>query len=62
MLPLSLCRLWQPDRAANAAQDSRSYTTPRGTIQTIAKVSYEELLLPNRERPEQKEDWFVRHG
>src|SRR3981081_1084803 len=32
MLPLSLCRLWQPDRAANAAQDSRSYTTAWGTI------------------------------
>src|ERR1051325_278882 len=32
MLPLSLCRLWQPDRAANAAQDTRSYTTARGTI------------------------------
>ena len=34
MLPLSLCRLWQPDRAANAAQDSRSYTTGWGTIVT----------------------------
>src|SRR5260221_13277822 len=32
MLPSSLCRLWQPDRAANAAQDSRSYTTAWGTI------------------------------
>src|ERR1700704_3409362 len=32
MLPLSLCRLWQPDRAANAAQDTRSYTTAQGTI------------------------------
>src|SRR5437763_8294510 len=32
MLPWSLCRLWQPDRAANAAQDTRSYTTARGTI------------------------------
>jgi hypothetical protein len=32
MLPSSLCRLWQPDRAANAAQDNRSYTTAWGTI------------------------------
>src|SRR5205085_10285102 len=32
MLPWSLCRLWQADRAANAAQDTRSYTTARGTI------------------------------
>src|ERR1041384_3259578 len=36
MLPLSLCRLWQPDRAANAAQDTRSYTTARGTIHASA--------------------------
>ena len=32
MLPSSLCRPWQPDRAANAAQDNRSYTTAWGTI------------------------------
>src|SRR2546430_6138737 len=32
MLPSSLCRQWQPDRAANAAQDSRSYTTAWDTI------------------------------
>jgi hypothetical protein len=32
MLPSSLCRLWQPDRAGNAAQDNRSYTTTWGTI------------------------------
>ena len=42
MLPLSLCRLWQPDRAANAAQDTRSYTTARGTI-TIGGLSFERL-------------------
>src|SRR5205823_9205048 len=38
MLPLSLCRLWQPDRAANAAQDTRSYTTARGTIRSRALI------------------------
>src|ERR1700728_1379813 len=32
MLPSSVCRRWQPDQAANAAQDARSYTTPAGTI------------------------------
>jgi hypothetical protein len=36
--PLSLCRLWQPDRAANAAQDTRSYTTARGTTACAALV------------------------
>jgi|SRR5580704_4889296 hypothetical protein len=34
MLPSSLCRLWQPDRAANAAQDNSSYTTAWGMIYT----------------------------
>src|SRR5947199_10687221 len=38
MLPWSLCRLWQPDRAANAAQDTRSYTTARGTIQFAGDI------------------------
>src|SRR5712671_4320820 len=38
MLPLSLCPLWQPDRAANAAQDSRSYTTAWGTITNQAEA------------------------
>ena len=28
----SVCRPWQPDRADNHAQETRSYTTPRGTI------------------------------
>jgi len=51
MLPLSLCRLWQPDRATNAAQDTRSYTTARGTIlssKTGASVDVEQLasVLP----------------
>src|SRR5580698_5787500 len=32
MLPSSACRPWQPEQAANAAQDGRSYTTPWGTI------------------------------
>src|SRR5213595_946579 len=43
MLPWSLCRLWQPDRAANAAQDTRSYTTARGTIlggRTMQSVTF----------------------
>ena len=33
MLPSSVCRQRRPDQAASAAQDSRSYTTPWGTIQ-----------------------------
>ena len=32
MLLSPVCRPWQPDRAAKPAQDSRSYTTPWGTI------------------------------
>jgi len=32
MIPSSVCPLWQPEQAADAAQDSRSYTTPGGTI------------------------------
>src|SRR5437762_10432011 len=44
MLPLSLCRLWQPDRAANAAQDTRSYTTARGTIR-LGHVPFERKLV-----------------
>jgi hypothetical protein len=44
MLPLSLCRLWQPDRAANAAQDSRSYTTAWGTISMGNPVHLEQHI------------------
>ena len=33
-VPLRICLQSQPDRAANPAQDTRSYTTPRGTIST----------------------------
>jgi hypothetical protein len=32
MIPSSACPSWLPDRAANAAQEHRSYTTPWGTI------------------------------
>jgi hypothetical protein len=32
MIPSPVCPLWQPEPAANAAQDTRSYTTQRGTI------------------------------
>src|SRR5271168_2879334 len=32
MIPSSACPSWPPDRAANAAQDHRSYTTPWDTI------------------------------
>jgi hypothetical protein len=32
MIPSLACPLWQPDQAADAAQDSRSYTTHWGTI------------------------------
>src|SRR5579863_3793258 len=32
MIPSSVCPPWQPEQAANAAQDSRSYTTSWGTI------------------------------
>ena len=32
MIPSSACQPWQPDRAANAAQEQRSYTTSRDTI------------------------------
>jgi ABC-type polysaccharide/polyol phosphate transport system ATPase subunit len=35
MLPPSVCRQWRPDQAANAAQDSRSYTTPWDTITEV---------------------------
>src|ERR1700738_4970681 len=39
MLPSSLCRLWQPDRAANAAPGDSSYTTAGGTIlRTVADL------------------------
>jgi hypothetical protein len=31
MMPPSACRHWQPDQAAQPAQEHRSYTTPRGT-------------------------------
>src|SRR4030088_1810734 len=44
MLPLSLCRLWQPDRAANAAQDSRSYTTAWGTICADGSVAFRKKI------------------
>ncbi len=33
--PSSVCRQWRPDQAANAAQDSRSYTTPWGTDRSL---------------------------
>jgi len=36
MLPLSLCRLWQPDRAANAAQDPAP--TPRPGARSFWRV------------------------
>ncbi len=32
MISTSACRHWQPDRAANPAQQRRSYTTARDTI------------------------------
>src|SRR5271157_3789727 len=32
MIPSSECQRWQTDRAANPAQEQRSYTTPWGTI------------------------------
>jgi hypothetical protein len=32
MIHWSACQQWPPDQAANAAQESSSYTTPRDTI------------------------------
>ena len=32
MIPSSACRPWPPDTAAQPAQEHRSYTTPRDTI------------------------------
>jgi hypothetical protein len=32
MIPPSACPSWQPDIAANAAQEHHSYTTSRDTI------------------------------
>jgi hypothetical protein len=31
MIPSSECQHWQPDEAANAAQEHRSHTKPEGT-------------------------------
>ena len=36
MIPSSVCQPWQPDRAADAAQERRSYTTSRDTIDSVA--------------------------
>jgi hypothetical protein len=38
MILSSACHLWQPDTAANAAQEHRSYTTRWDTIEHIRKV------------------------
>jgi citrate synthase len=35
MIPWSACQSWPPDRAANAAQEHRSYTTPWDTIDNL---------------------------
>ena len=37
MIPSSACPLWQPEQAADAAQDSRSYTTSWGTIMGLRR-------------------------
>jgi hypothetical protein len=50
MLPLSLCRQWQPDRAANTAQDSRSYTTAWGTIITDTDLEGVTMILRRLEQ------------
>ncbi len=43
MISTSACRHWQPDRAANPAQQRRSYTTARDTIQQAGAKLF---LLP----------------
>ena len=45
MIPASACRQWQPDQAAQPAQECRAYTTPRGTIRAT------QLRHPRRIRP-----------
>jgi hypothetical protein len=35
MIPPSACPSWQPDIAANAAQEHHSYTTSRDTIAVL---------------------------
>jgi hypothetical protein len=51
----SACPPWQPEHAANAAQELRSYTTRWGTIllethfnefYVVAQASYDGALLP----------------
>src|ERR1700675_1558538 len=37
MIPSSACPPWQPEQAADAAQDSRSYTTSWGTIFAVGE-------------------------
>src|ERR1022692_887678 len=52
MIPSSSCRRSrQPERAANAAQRHRSYTTPRGTIDdgSIIVVTYAGRIAKVRE-------------
>src|SRR5579864_1330076 len=49
MIPSSVCRQWQPDQAANAAQDTHSYTTPGGTIAFVTLVYVDADACPVRE-------------
>jgi hypothetical protein len=58
MLPLSLCRLWQPDQAANAAQDTRSYTTARGTI-SLGWFGHVQLSNPPHVRGESELNFSI---
>jgi hypothetical protein len=37
MILSSVCQPWQPERAANAAQEQRSYTTSWGTIAAVVR-------------------------
>ena len=46
MIPSSVCPPWPSENAANAAQDSRSYTTPRGTIRDMRLLINFRLLPP----------------
>ncbi len=49
VIPSSVCLLWQPEQAANAAQDTRSYTTSRGTI--AASTALHLIMSPNSDSP-----------
>jgi hypothetical protein len=48
MIPPSACPSWQPDIAANAAQEHHSYTTSRDTIPAtnVGQRQQIELMLP----------------